>query len=120
MSALYFTLGPAAPLSQSDRAWLSQRISEYNAHALAELSEEGGGERFSVYSVGDGLELNASVGLPMEYYPDEIDDFMAVVEHWLDLLAEIRLRFPEGRHEVHIEGDAVKWNPARRQYLVGQ
>ena len=117
---LYFSVQFGVPLSESEQSRLSQIIDEANRHPLAGQSLAYGGELFGFFA--DDLsttQLDGSVGLPVELYAEDIDDFLVVVEHWLDLLAKLRANYSTGSWAVEIDGKELKFDAMKSSYVFG-
>lgn len=119
MSSIYYSARRKIPLSDSEVAYLKTVEEKFNnTEEIRELTASGNGELLSLspQTVGDEIILEGVLELPDDLFPDDIDDFIYVVETWFSAFSELRNNLPEAKWSVSIDGSQLCWDNVNKKY----
>ncbi|BCE02777.1 hypothetical protein [Marinicellulosiphila megalodicopiae] len=84
-----------------------------------DLLKNGGGDFLEIeQNAKIGCILFSNIELPTQYFPDEIDDFIYIVETWFDLISSIRLAVIGAEWSVKVGDKEMYWNEEHGKYDV--
>lgn len=106
------------PLNEEEKGTVEKILAKHLANQeIVSLVENGRGELFSFYDNPEHpIILNGSTKLPVDLFPDEIDDFIYVAEHWFDLLSELKNAISNAEWHVTLDDKPLFWNEEDRKY----
>lgn len=112
MSAIYYRITREFPLSVEEQQKLNEILLNYNSNEeVVRLVREGMGSLFYLHPSDAPGNLSAGfVDLPQALFPDRIDDFVYVLEHWMELLSDWRKCLSGANWHVSVEGLVMVWD----------
>ncbi len=119
MGTLYYKVERKDFLSAQERLVVAEIVEKHTTNGeLTSLVLDGSGEIFSFEEANSapGIILEGSTQLPMGLFPDDIDDFILVVENWFDLLSEVRNRITADKWSVVMGDKRLHWNEGNNKY----
>lgn len=119
MSSLYYTVKRDSPLSDEEKIAIKKIVdSHLSNEEVISLNQSGGGELFSYNLTSSSLNviLEGATNLPVYLFPDDLDDFIYVTEHWFDLLSELRKTIHDAEWDITLDGQPLFWNEIDFQY----
>ena len=118
MSALYYNAKRKTPLTKEELLVIDHILKKYlsNKEAIS-VAEKGGGELFSFSTNPEPpTVLNGSTKLPVDLFPDDIDDFIYVAEHWIDLISELKNTITNAEWSASLDDQPLSWNESKKKF----
>jgi hypothetical protein len=118
--SIYYTARRSRPLSTEERAAVDQLTAKYAIEdQLEEFLRTGEGynwESFCIYDAADptepGVVFEGATKLP----DNSEDAFLNGLQHWCNLLSEIRRAVPDAAWEVNVDDHDIPWNELTQLY----
>ena len=109
-------------LKDQTLADLDSLIEKYNAKPdIERLVKEGEGELFSIKSLNheNRIFLESTVLLPSLLFEKNIDDFIYVVENWINLTSTIRNQIGSNcEWKAYIDDLILVWDARKKKYVL--
>jgi hypothetical protein len=118
--SIYYRASRARPLKPAERGAVEAALHRFPVEALVEehssKGEDFNGEAFCVYDPDEpsepGVVFEGATKLPS----NSEEAFWAAIQHWCQLLTEIRRIIPDADWHVHIDDHDIWWDPEMRDY----
>jgi hypothetical protein len=118
--SIYYTAHRDQPLSTEERAAVDAFIAKYAIEdQLEEFFRTGEGfnwESFCVYDAADPTEPGVIFEGAMKLPDNSEDALWQGLQHWCNLLSEIRRAVPDAEWEVNVDDQDIPWNEETQLY----